>query len=74
MTCDHPPGTHPHPFWFADILDADDPGYSAGEQRWKAFLQVDGMVCPIEPAFLSEADCLDFIRTQILKAETICDD
>jgi hypothetical protein len=32
------------------------------------------MVCPIEPVFHSEADCLDFIRNVILAAATVCDD
>jgi hypothetical protein len=74
-SCDHAPGAHePRPFWFADILDADDRGHVPGEQRWRAFLQVDGMVCPIDPVFYSEADCLDFIRSEVLKATTICDD
>jgi hypothetical protein len=74
-TCDHTPGAHkPRPFWFADQLDPDDDGYSPHESRWKAFLQVDDMVCPIEPVFMSKAQVLEFIRTEILKAVTICDD
>ena len=70
--CTHEPDAHPPPFWFADQLGPDDASHQPGRERWQAFLQVDGMVCPVEPKFLSEADCLDFIREQILPAG-VCD-
>ena len=51
------------PFWFA--AKVDDP-----EVPWRAFIQFDGRVDNLATGFLTEADCLDYIRGEILPAAT----
>lgn len=67
-SCTHGPGQHrPRPFWFADRVDDSD-------APWRAFIQLNGCVDNLDTGFRTEADCLDYIRDEILKATTACDD
>ena len=49
------------PFWFAgQVEDSEAP--------WRAFIQLDDRVDHLATGFPTEADCLDYIRDEILKA------
>lgn len=47
--------------WLADV-DESAPAYS----RWQPVLQADGVCLPFEIWFSTEAECLDWIRRDVL--------
>lgn len=48
--------------WFADV----DPDVTSGEHVWQPCLQLEGMCLPIEVWFSTEAECLEFIRENVI--------
>lgn len=54
-------------YWFADF----DPDGPLADAKWRPYLQMVGMVCPVEMWFSSEADCLGFIRREIIGVDRV---
>jgi hypothetical protein len=49
--------------WFADLADEEERN---PRWPWQPFIQITGSCLPLPVWFETEAECLDFIRTDIV--------